>query len=177
MLYISEERKQEIKQKARSLQWKSLAKIAEEYWIDFVETDLRDIRGSSWVIFYSKEYKKYVILIEKTDIPPRKRFTFAHELWHFFFHKSYIEEWNVSFIDTDKTLALFRSDNYEEMSDNEKKMEREANIFASELLMPEELVKKAYIELWYNIKALSEMFFVSWQAITRRLIDLSLIKN
>lgn len=177
MIYIPEERINEIKNKARQRQWKSLAKIAEENWIDFFETDLSNIKKSSWVIFYSKDAGKYVIFIEKTDISTRKRFTFAHELWHFFLHKDYIEWWNTSFIDTDYTLALFRSENYEEMSHDEKIREREANIFASELLMPEELVKKAYFELWYNIKALSEMFFVSWQAITRRLLDLSLISN
>ena len=177
MTYITEERKNEIKNIARQRQWKSLAKIAEENWIDFIETDLSNIKKSSWVIFYSKDAGKYVIFIEKTDISTRKRFTFAHELWHFFLHKYYIEWWDTSFIDTDKTLALFRANIYDSMSDEEKLMEREANIFASELLMPEELVRRAYIELWYNIKALSEMFFVSQQAITRRLLDLSLINN
>jgi hypothetical protein len=43
--------------------------------------------------------------------------------------------------------------------------------------MPEDVIRKAYVELWYNIKALAELFFVSEQAVTYRLINLSLLTN
>lgn len=175
MAYIPDSRKKEIQDIANKWQWKSLAKIASENWIYYYEVDLSDIKKSSWLIFKSKWSWNFVIFIEKSEPSNRKRFTFAHELWHYFLHKKYIQE-QIPFIDTDETFALFRPENINELSEDMKLLEAEANWFASELLMPEELVRKAYIELWYNIQALSELFLVSWQAITYRLINLSLIK-
>jgi Zn-dependent peptidase ImmA (M78 family) len=58
----------------------------------------------------------------------KKRFVIAHELGHYEMHRDHIQMHH----DTDATLEYFKNGN----------QETEANEFASELLMPEELFKK-----------------------------------
>lgn len=65
-----------------------------------------------------------VIIINKYDIPMRRRFTIAHELAHFFLHKS----------ETDKLYAHRDEDGIRTQN------ERDANTFASSLLMPRKMV-------------------------------------
>lgn len=66
--------------------------------------------------------------VDATDILPRRRFTAAHELGHFLLHQSlmptgYLSDTSASILEAIDDEQLFS-------------MEREANLFATELLMP-----------------------------------------
>ena len=75
---------------------------------------------------------KFVIRVNRHDIPERQRFTVAHELGHFLLHRDQIGRG----IEDD---VLFRS----RLSDWR---EAEANRIAADILMPEALIKEAYRE-------------------------------
>lgn len=185
MKLIPEEREQEIREITNNLQGKSLANIARENNIFFIESDLSTIwKGISGLIMYSQDRDEFGIFIEEKDHPNRKRFTFAHELGHYFLHKKFLQSGAWYFLDTEKSFSLFRTTcptQYEEIDvkeiEKEKIREAEANCFAAEFLMPKDLVEKAYHELNYNIKELASFFRVSEQAMTFRLINLSLLSN
>jgi len=92
----------------------------------------------------------------------RQRFSIAHELGHFLLHKN-----KFAFVD------------YREKKDvlihNHK--EREANIFAAAILMPEkplkdDLKEKKYEITEYDVQELAHKYQVSYQAMQIRLINL-----
>ncbi|MCL2566577.1 MAG: ImmA/IrrE family metallo-endopeptidase [Alphaproteobacteria bacterium] len=70
---------------------------------------------------------KYIIIINGDHPKNRQRFTLAHEIAHYFLHKDEIEE--AAIVDD----GLYRSG----VAD---KIERAANIFAAEILMPNNLI-------------------------------------
>jgi Zn-dependent peptidase ImmA (M78 family) len=89
----------------------------------------------------------------------RKRFTVAHELGHFLMHEgSRIDDYNLS----------------------HKHIEIEANIFASELLMPEKLVTKTFKQLQTFVpkslicKEMAWIYKVSCAAMTYKISELKL---
>jgi Zn-dependent peptidase ImmA (M78 family) len=102
--------------------------------------------------------KKYIVSIDEEMIKGRKNWTIAHELGHIIL-KHFIE---------------FDIDN---LTDEENDiLDREAEIFAREILMPREWVK-SYCEHPLIISVLAKLknlFDVSWQAITFRLDELNL---
>ena len=87
------------------------------------------------------------------------RFTIAHELGHHIFHQGYLD------CETSPTF-------YNDLGDKEKdRIELQANIFASMLLMPEKLFRNMYQMLQTQdlkksnlIKRLADMFNVSKEA-------------
>ena len=72
--------------------------------------------------------------VNSDDILPRRRFSAAHELGHFLLHRDRMA--SVSFADTAESI----SENIE--TAEMKQMEREANQFAVELLMPSEVCRE-----------------------------------
>ncbi len=100
-----------------------------------------------------------VIGINEHQHPKRQRFTLAHEIGHYVLGHSM----NVS-----KDLID------DHLTDSASATEREANYFASALLMPSSLVKEA-CKKDMNIKKLAEQFEVSEQAMTIRVLELGLI--
>lgn len=115
----------------------------------------------------SKKGENINLLVNYQDAPQRKRFTIAHELGHHFLHL--LEDGD--FVDKD----LFRPQEPlgDEMTDK-KRQEVQANQFAAALLMPEELVKKAY-SITSEIAQLSLLFNVSEPAMAIRLSQLGLV--
>jgi hypothetical protein len=75
--------------------------------------------------------------VNGVDPLPRRRFSAAHELGHFVMHRETMGRFRA---DTDATLR-------EADDDVADLMEREANRFAAELLMPEEVCKARAMEL------------------------------
>jgi hypothetical protein len=75
--------------------------------------------------------------ISAADPLPRRRFTAAHELGHFVLHRATMGQFRA---DTDATLR-------EADDDTTDRMEREANRFAVELLMPEDVCRERAEEL------------------------------
>ena len=104
--------------------------------------------------FYSEEEK--IIYVAKDDKPVRKLFTVAHELGHYFLgHKNYSVLLRIP-----KADAVY------------SKEEKEANIFAADLLMPEFMVKeylKKYDFSHSDYVKMSEIFGVPIQAMKNQL--------
>lgn len=113
-----------------------------------------------------------LIGVETTHPAVRKRFTLAHELGHFILHNE------VSNLFVDVQLFKRKSDGY---SSREERMEREANDFAANILMPDFFVKREVNRLNKdlhddeNINKLAGIFEVSSVSMTYRLINLGLI--
>lgn len=99
------------------------------------------------------------ILVNEADIKPRARFTIAHELGHYYLHMNDSD---------DKIITSFRMDR--------SPIEAQANKFAAELLMPEDLVREAHSSMVIPIcDSLAGFFCVSKQAMRLRLDNLGLV--
>ena len=102
-----------------------------------------------------------VIGVNKGQAPSRRRFTIAHELGHFLLGHGLEANHDGEIVDGtfDKPLPV----------------EREANLFASALLMPRDLIQVAVKNNGLDLDKLSDQFGVSKQAMTIRLMALKLI--
>ncbi len=95
-----------------------------EIKLDKVDDDL------SGFIVRDKQSRKAIIGANKSHHPHRQRFTIAHELGHFLLH-----EGHMIYLD-EKGDALRVNLRNSELARGEDNDEKEANLFAAELLMP-----------------------------------------
>jgi Zn-dependent peptidase ImmA (M78 family) len=125
--------------------------VEEIFKIKIDETDLgKDISG-----FLERIGSKWHIYINKHESELRKRFTIAHELGHFIFHR------NQYLSDSKPDQIFFRDE-------NTNLVEWQANEFAAKLLMPKDTFGK-YIKNGCNtIAQLADKFKVSTSAIKYR---------
>ena len=100
---------------------------------------------------------KWTISVNNNHHPNRRRFTMAHELAHYFLHR----DSSASFEDT----TFFRDDSY-------TPIEYAANSFASQLLMPEEDVRKCINSGVKSLNTLAGNFNVSVDAMKNRIKSL-----
>jgi Zn-dependent peptidase ImmA (M78 family) len=123
------------------------------------------------------------IMVNKAHHPNRQRFTVAHELGHLVLHHN---SGDRLFIDTHLRAYQRRgsaaSGVYEEPgSTTTPTEEKEANQFASSLLMPRELLLSKTVgrEFWdeLDVAALAAEFGVSEQAMTIRLRQLEVLDS
>jgi Zn-dependent peptidase ImmA (M78 family) len=141
-----------------------LKKIALKLGLKIAEEDLPDsISGALDTRTLDKK-----ILLNRNHSEVRKRFTLAHEIAHFVLH-------DFTNIHIDKKL-FFRADTLT------NKQEREANLFAAELLMPEAIVRAQFALLqkedWFeelDTDSLARYFKVSVPALLIRLSELRLL--
>lgn len=126
---------------------------------------------SGFIVIQDETIPKYdsnqVVVVNLSDSPMRRRFTIAHELAHFILHR-----------DASESLYAHR-----DAGQNDYK-EQEANLFASNILMPEELVQNELTKYRYqyfgnipnHIKAkyIANMFAVSESAAAVRLNSLNI---
>jgi Zn-dependent peptidase ImmA (M78 family) len=108
------------------------------------------------------------IAINAAHHPNRRRFSAAHECGHYFLHREGDEQ---LFVD-----QAFQRD--ATASSGTNRLEIEANRFAAELLMPETMIRDAVANQSLSdldIALLALRFEVSEQAMTLRLVKLSLI--
>ena len=140
-------------------------RVIEENGIKLVFEDMDDSDSGLLLI----EGGKATIAINKSHHTNRQRFTAAHECGHYFLHRG----------DGDKQLfvdqAFARGATASAGTDS---IEIEANQFAAELLMPEEMVRESVggqslSDL--DISLLALRFEVSEQAMTLRLVKLDLL--
>jgi Zn-dependent peptidase ImmA (M78 family) len=103
--------------------------------------------------------EKRVIQVQADHHHHRKRFTIAHEIGH------YILDHNPVVCSLDE-----RS-----LRDPRKINEKQAQIFASELLMPEQWVKNYCSLMKSDFRAMARKFFVSDEAMFHRLQDANLL--
>ncbi|MEO8009263.1 MAG: ImmA/IrrE family metallo-endopeptidase [Betaproteobacteria bacterium] len=127
-----------------------------------------DISG----VLYRKD-SHVVIGINSTHVKARQRFSIAHEIGHLVMHKGAL------FVD--KTVRFNRDANSSKAVDPR---EIQANQFAAELLMPEELVanevskrlkKKGKYSQQLLVEELATTFGVSAQSMEFRLINLGIL--
>jgi Zn-dependent peptidase ImmA (M78 family) len=107
-----------------------------------------------------KNGRSIVSVDSKIEFPQRKRYVLAHELGHILMHA----DKDASFTDDDSTLDGYKNG----------PQEKEANDFAAELLMPEELFKASCFKRKFNpdlIRELAEKFNTSLTSIVYRFID------
>ena len=113
----------------------------------------KDISG-----FLLKDNDEYAIFVNENDSETRQRFTIAHEIGHYILGHLKNEEYKISYRD-------------ELTSKGTDMHEIEANAFAAELLMPEELISFAYRRT-SDTSELADWFNVSTDAIEIRLRNL-----
>lgn len=101
-----------------------------------------------------------VIGINENQHSNRQRFTLAHEIGHYILGHKIISNEDM----VDDTLT-----------DTSQTPEREANYFASAILMPRIKLKEEYKKT-PSVKELSKLFEVSEQAMTIRVLELGLIR-
>lgn len=101
---------------------------------------------------------QYTIVVNSNHPITRQRFTIAHELGHFIYHKDKMNS------GTDDNI-MYRSDNHTDIG---KAEETEANVFASKVLMPVELIKSLQ-EKYPNKPALADALQVSKKALGIRM--------
>ena len=120
-----------------------------------LEKDFEMESSKSGSLSKDKKIGKWVIRVNGKHHIKRQRFTIAHEFAHYCLHK----DEQGSFVDEE---IYFRKD-------HESSIEYNADVFASEILMPKTLFEKAINEAKIKkIKELSDIFNVSTMAITIR---------
>lgn len=104
--------------------------------------------------------------------PGRRRFTIAHEIGHLVLHVPVVKE---VFYDRPADIREVDDGPPGEELPELRRREREANVFARELLMPERLVNEQARTTGFNLPALANRFEVSVPAMRLRLRLLKLL--
>jgi hypothetical protein len=111
----------------------------------------------------------WVSAVEAERSQGRERFTIAHELGHFLLHTDELTLSSVFFACREKDIHSTTS------RQNNRGKEAEANRFAAELLMPEQLIKKLARKWKASILKMSNCFNVSTEAMRIRLTQFGLL--
>lgn len=131
--------------------------------IEIIETDLgREVSG-----FLERINMSWKIYINRYESESRKRFTIAHELGHFVYHRDKYSSGSVSTPDQ----IFFRDENVL------SPIEQEANNFAANLLMPEDVFKKYIDSGVRKIVDLADRFQLSTSAIKYRAYKLGMLSE
>jgi Zn-dependent peptidase ImmA (M78 family) len=101
------------------------------------------------------------IYVNAEDVPARRRFTLAHEVGH----------WVCQCLEGKGAPVMCRAEDVSEGAD--RMLEREANVFAAELLMPEPALRSEFP----REGDLAERFGVSSEAMAWRLYNLGLVEE
>ncbi len=116
------------------------------------------------------ERRKVLIGVNQRHGLNRKRFTIAHELGHFFLHEQ-------EGLHVDRRFRIDLRDSNSSQGESDK--EKEANLFAAELLMPVRFLKQDLAELDAidlendtAVEDLAKKYKVSTQAMIFRLVNL-----
>ena len=137
-------------------------KIAELLGFSIIESDFPD--NYSGEVFIEGKVKS--IGVNKNQTKSRQRFTIAHELGHYLnAHENFENEGEM----LDELEFNFNNPLH--------RQEKEANSFASELLMPKEFLIKDLNEVGLDIDKLTEKYQVSEQAMWIRLTTLRLAEK
>jgi hypothetical protein len=119
----------------------------------------------------AEEMIVWVDRVEAQRSPGRRRFTIAHEIGHFVLHVPVLHK---VFPDRQVDIKEIEEGPSARLSAHRRR-EREANVFASELLMPETLLAEQAHATGFNLPALAKRFEVSVPAMRLRLRLLKLL--
>ena len=140
----------------------NVKQVAKDLGISLVN---HDFPGGMSGVFIRQGDELY-IGVNKSHSTQRKRFTIAHEIGHYILHsEDVIHHDNVNLESPD--IVLYRSDSVSGHN------EVEANAFAAELLMPEQLIDDCIDAGANTIDGLARAFNVSPDAMRYRLINLN----
>lgn len=126
----------------------------------------------SGFLFRDLRQKKAIIGVNSNHHPKRQRFTVAHEIGHFLLH----EYEGFHFDGNNQWFQVKRRDNKSKSGTDTE--EKEANLFAAELLMPAQFLKADLLKLSgvdlladsnQSFTKLAERYGVSTQALSYRL--------
>ena len=131
----------------------------------------------SGFLFRDKKAGRAVIGVNKSQHPNRQRFTIAHELGHYMLH----EGETVHLDHTRSAVTINLRDSASSTGENDE--EREANLFAAELLMPSKFLERDLrgkdLDLLGEddnfLEDLAKKYKVSTRALTFRLTNLEYI--
>ncbi len=101
------------------------------------------VLGATWVLDRKVVIDETLDPVEHPALEGRYRFTVAHEIGHWQLHSHL-------YLSQEKQMKLFDTDDRPSIvcraKDKKEPMEQQADIFAGYLLMPEEMVRKAWLE-------------------------------
>lgn len=137
-------------------------KIAKILGFTVIESDFPS--GYSGEIFIEGKVKS--IGVNSNHSKNRQRFTIAHELGHYLNGHQYFDE-----------AGKMLEENEFDFANPLHQQEKEANLFASELLIPKEFLLKDLENKGLNIEELVEKYQVSSQALWIRLTSLRLAEK
>ena len=142
-----------------------------------LKLDKVDDELSGFLVRVEDSQKKSVIGANKAHHPHRQRFTIAHELGHYLLHRGqtvHLDQQRLAFAINLRNAVS---------SKGEDQDEREANLFAAELLMPAKFLAKdlegVSLDLLDDsgvLDRLDKKYKVSTQALTFRLANLDYIR-
>jgi len=144
--------------------------LAQHADLEILLADLEDDEVSGVTLFKDE---RFTILINDAKPETRQNFTVGHELAHYFLHRELLKQ-EEGIVDGDATLdgsgLLYRLNGTEDTQ-----IEIEANAFAASLLMPADLVRRAW-EVTRDIEECAMIFKVSAVAMSVRLTHLGLVQ-
>jgi Zn-dependent peptidase ImmA (M78 family) len=146
-----------------------LAKLTEKMGIKVAKESFDDPEVSAILLVKTHGQPKIILNQDEQASQERERFSIAHEIGHFVLHKT-----EGAFVERNVPFA-FRN---KKSSTGEDINEIEANQFAAELLMPEELVRELAENkkpTERNLVSWASTFKVSLQAMAIRLESLEII--
>jgi Zn-dependent peptidase ImmA (M78 family) len=108
--------------------------------------------------FLERRGTEWVLGVNSTHNIVRQRFTAAHEIAHWVLHRD--------------RNTQFRDETFARRSNDRNQMEREADRFSADLLMPEALVRQMIDDGLTNLNELANRFLVSPLAMKYRLVNL-----
>lgn len=151
-------------------------KIVRSFGIE-LKLDKVDDELSGFLVRENRGQRRSMIGANKSHHPHRQRFTIAHELGHFLLHQGE----QVHLDDLRQAFTINLRD--KESAKGEDNDEREANLFAAELLMPAKFLMSDLhgknLDLLDDgdfLDKLAKKYKVSTQALTFRLANLGYIK-
>lgn len=136
--------------------------VARQRGITCRESDFRGVQGFDGAL-YRSEGKAVMIINRSIPYPERQNFTVAHELGHFEIKGHNEKEYHCS----GRSIEAFNA---------ERAQETEANQFAAELLMPEQLIRDRMKRNPFNletVQGISRDFGTSLTAATLRAVEFS----
>lgn len=139
-----------------------IVEITEGEGLSIAVTSLEEFRIQKSTVCAALLKSQKIILLEKADSAPRRRFSIAHELGHYILHADELEN--------NPELGIFFRAPLEKESNP---LEQEANCFAANLLVPTNMLKEWFSKT-QNQHQLAEIFAVSSELIGWRLINAGL---
>lgn len=141
--------------------------ILAELGIGYEEIPMDDASGS-----ITRRGDSFTVSVNATESPNRKRFTAAHELAHYLFHRDLMGDGQKMHRHIDK---LFSGNKPSDDGIFNREHEVQANRIAAQIILPKPLVEKKFATI-KDVAALADIFHVSKSAMEIRLKTLGLIR-